>query len=83
VIRPEEAELISETRLGRVLIDEVAARRGVDPAVLRMRRRRAEMAVVAALREGLLDGVALTSKPGRSRTAQTIQSSAHHRPNGQ
>jgi hypothetical protein len=65
VIRSEEAELISETRLGRVLIDEVAARSGVNPAVLRMRRRRAELAVVAALREGRLEAQPQTAERGR------------------
>jgi hypothetical protein len=49
IIRTDDAELISETRFGRVLIEEVADRRGVDPAALRMRRRRAELAVAQAL----------------------------------
>jgi hypothetical protein len=51
IIRAEDAELISETRFGRVLVEQVAARRGVDAAALRMRRRRAELAVVRALLE--------------------------------
>jgi hypothetical protein len=48
VISDEQAELISATRLGRVLVEDLAARHGVDASVLRMRRRRGELAVVRA-----------------------------------
>jgi hypothetical protein len=51
----EQVELISATRLGYELIDDIAARRGVDASVLRMRRRRGELAVAAALQAGRLD----------------------------
>jgi hypothetical protein len=51
----EQAELISATRLGYELIDEIAARQGVAASVLRMRRRRGELAVAAALQAGRLD----------------------------
>jgi hypothetical protein len=56
IIRREDAELISETRFGRVLVEQVAARQGVDPAALRMRRRRAELAVVRALASNAVMG---------------------------
>jgi hypothetical protein len=49
IIDADQAELISATRLGRVLIEDLAARAGVDPSVIRMRRRRAELALVRAL----------------------------------
>jgi len=55
VITPEQAELISATRLGRVLVEDIAARRGLEPSVLRMRRRRAELKVLRALSAGRLD----------------------------
>jgi hypothetical protein len=55
VISAEQAELISATRLGRVLVEDLAARRGLDASVLRMRRRRAELAVVRALADGSLE----------------------------
>jgi len=55
VIDTEQAELISATRLGRVLVEEIAARRGMQPSVLRMRRRRAELKVLRALSMGRLD----------------------------
>jgi hypothetical protein len=58
VIRPEDAQLISQTRFGRVLIEQIAGQRGIEPAALRMRRRRAELKVVQALAEGLLSGFA-------------------------
>jgi hypothetical protein len=51
----EQAELISATRLGYELIDDIAARQGVAASVLRMRRRRGELAVAAALQAGRLD----------------------------
>ena len=49
VINADQAELISATRLGRVLVEDLAAGAGVDASVMRMRRRRAELAVVRAL----------------------------------
>jgi hypothetical protein len=51
----EQVELISATRLGHELIDDIAARQGIDASVLRMRRRRGELAVAAALQAGRLD----------------------------
>jgi hypothetical protein len=52
VITAHQAELISATRLGDTLIDDLATQRGLDPSVLRMRRRRAELTVAARLRSG-------------------------------
>jgi hypothetical protein len=57
VINADDAELISQTRFGRVLVEQIAAHTGVDAATLRMRRRRAELKVVRALTEGILTGV--------------------------
>ena len=51
----EQVGLISATRLGHELIDDIAARQGVEASVLRMRRRRGELAVAAALQANLLD----------------------------
>jgi hypothetical protein len=51
----EQADLISATRLGHELIDDIAARQGVDASVLRMRRRRGELAIQAVLNAGLID----------------------------
>jgi hypothetical protein len=64
VISAEQAELISATRLGRVLLEEVAARRGIPASVLRMRRRRGELALLRALSTNGLD-----PGPGAARTA--------------
>ena len=54
-ISAEQAELISATRLGDELIEQIAAGRGVSAQVLRMRRRRGELALAAAIRQGHLD----------------------------
>jgi hypothetical protein len=54
-ISSEQAELISATRLGDQLIEQIAAQRGLTPSVLRMRRRRCELALAAAIRQGHLD----------------------------
>ena len=74
IITVDEAELISCTRFGRVMVEQLAAQHGEDPAALRMRRRRAEKKVVRALTEGLLSGMASSTtslkprrrSPGRS-----------------
>ena len=67
IITADEAELISRTRLGRVMVEQLAARNGEDPAALRMRRRRAERKVVRALAEGLLSGIALDATFAKKR----------------
>jgi hypothetical protein len=58
IIGADDAELISQTRLGRVLVEQIAAERGIDAAALRMRGRRAELKVVRALTDGRLSGTA-------------------------
>jgi DNA-directed RNA polymerase specialized sigma24 family protein len=52
LITAEQAELIGATRFGGVLVEQLAAEAGVSAPVLRMRRRRAERVVVAALDRG-------------------------------
>jgi hypothetical protein len=54
VIDAVDGELILVTRLQRVPLRTVAGWLGVDEQVLRMRRRRAEQALVEALHAGLL-----------------------------
>lgn len=66
-ITTEQSELISATRLDRELIDQIAARQGVDASVLRMRRRRGELALVEAMRSGHLDPARPTPKRLRRR----------------
>ena len=44
------------TRLDRVPVEVVAARAGLEPAVARMRRVRAERALVTAIQRGDLSG---------------------------
>jgi hypothetical protein len=61
LITPEAAELISATRFGDTLIEQLAAEKGVTASVLRMRRRRAERAVAAAVVRGDLSGPVRTS----------------------
>jgi hypothetical protein len=58
VISAEAAELISATRFGDALIEQLAAEQGVTASSLRMRRRRAERAVAAAVQRGDLSGPA-------------------------
>jgi hypothetical protein len=52
LITDEAAELISATRFGDTLIEQLAAEQGITPAALRMRRRRAERTVAAAVTRG-------------------------------
>ncbi|WP_240762248.1 hypothetical protein [Micromonospora sp. HM134] len=56
LITGEAAELISATRFGDALIEQLAVERGVTAAALRMRRRRAERVVAAAVVRGDLSG---------------------------
>jgi hypothetical protein len=56
LISAEAAELISATRFGHALIEQLAADMGVTAQVLRMRRRRAERVVAAAILRGDLSG---------------------------
>ncbi|WBB69128.1 hypothetical protein [Micromonospora sp. WMMD812] len=52
LITTEAAELISATRFGDALIEHLAAEMGVAASALRMRRRRAERVVAAAVTRG-------------------------------
>jgi hypothetical protein len=52
IITGAQAELIGATRLGGVLIEQLAAEAGVSAPVLRMRRRRAERRLVSAMMLG-------------------------------
>ena len=54
IITDTQAELISCTRLGDVLIEQIAAECGQPGSVVRMRRKRAERKLVAALQRGEL-----------------------------
>ena len=54
IITQRQADLIGETRLGDVLVEQIAAERGVAPSVIRMRRKRAERSLVEALARGTL-----------------------------
>lgn len=58
LITTEAAELISSTRFGDALIEQLAAEQGVPAPVLRMRRRRAERVVAAAVHRGDLSDTA-------------------------
>jgi hypothetical protein len=49
VITHAQADLIGATRLGDVLVEQIAAEQGVAPSVIRMRRRRTERTLVKAL----------------------------------
>jgi hypothetical protein len=70
VITSDQAQLISATRFGRVFLHDLAAAEGVDASVLRMRRRRSELAVVKALAAGELDGNTFRATSRRTRTSQ-------------
>ncbi|NHO84950.1 hypothetical protein [Micromonospora sp. CMU55-4] len=56
LITPDTAELISATRFGDTLIEHLASEQGVTAPALRMRRRRAEHLVAAAVSRGDLSG---------------------------
>ncbi|MFY1623612.1 hypothetical protein ACN268_10430 [Micromonospora sp. WMMD735] len=63
LITGEAAELISVTRFGDALIEQLAVERGVTAAALRMRRRRAERVVAAAVIRGdLSSGVCMSGR---------------------
>lgn len=69
LITAEAAELISATRFGDALIEQLAAERGVTASVLRMRRRRAERVVAAAVTRGDLSGA---MRPPAQRAAAAV-----------
>jgi hypothetical protein len=57
LITHESAELISATRFGDALIEQLAAEQSTTASALRMRRRRAERVVAAAVIRGDLSGL--------------------------
>ncbi|MFI9531154.1 hypothetical protein [Micromonospora rosaria] len=61
LISADSAELISATRFGDALIEHLAADQGVTAPALRMRRRRAERIVAAAVVRGDLSGPVASS----------------------
>jgi len=52
ILTQDQADLIGSTRLGDVLIEQIAAEHAVDGAAIRMRRKRAERQLVTALNRG-------------------------------
>jgi hypothetical protein len=58
IITRAQADLIGATRLGQVLVEQIAAEHGVPASVIRMRRKRAERTLVRALTSGDLNEVA-------------------------
>ena len=69
IITAEQAELIGATRLGGTLVEQLAAEQGVSGPVLRMRRRRAELQLAAALQRGEVSGVVLRARFAHNRDA--------------
>jgi hypothetical protein len=56
VLTPAQAELIGRNRLEGVPLSQIAAEQGIGHSALCMRRKRAETALAAAIRGGLLAG---------------------------
>ncbi len=69
LITADAAELISATRFGDALIEHLAAEQGVTASALRMRRRRAERVVAAAVVRGDLSGPIRSSGHRETATA--------------
>jgi hypothetical protein len=70
ILTSAEADLIGDTRIGDVLIEQLADEQGLSGQILRMRRQRAERVLVRALRRGELSGVLIGAAPGRDRATQ-------------
>jgi hypothetical protein len=70
LITADAAELISATRFGDALIEQLATEKGVTASVLRMRRRRAERVVAAAITRGDVSEVALRARFTEDRSAE-------------
>jgi hypothetical protein len=64
VITQDQADLIASTRLGDILIEQIAAECGEPSAVIRMRRKRAERKLVTALHRGDVSVVLHTALTG-------------------
>jgi hypothetical protein len=63
VITAAQADLIGSTRLGDVLVEQIAAEHGVAASVIRMRRKRAERTLVKALTRGELSTARPATRP--------------------
>lgn len=70
IITADEAALIGDTRLGEVLVEELAARHGVTAPVLRMRRHRAEHRLLTALSRGRVSDIRLAVPATRDPAAR-------------
>jgi len=62
IITDAQAELIGSTRLGDVLIEQIAAECGRPGSVVRMRRKRAERKLVAAVQRGETSGAVVGAR---------------------
>jgi hypothetical protein len=84
VITAEQAALIGETRLGEVLVEQLADEQGVSAPVLRMRRQRAEQALLAALSRGSVGDLVRPARPGRDGPVQLhrLSGTACQKPEG-
>jgi hypothetical protein len=82
VITAYEADLIGETRLGGVLVEQLADQQGLSAPVLRMRRQRAERKLVPALSRGQVGDVVLGATPTRDPSAQARLDGVSTRPSG-
>jgi hypothetical protein len=78
IITDSDAELISRTRLGRELLEQVAAERDEDPATLRFDRRRAEMKVVGAIAANVLSGLEPRAGTGIARRPRRARGMKRH-----
>jgi hypothetical protein len=63
IITQPQADLIGATRLGGILVEQIAAEQGVSASVIRMRRKRAERTLIKALLHGDLGNIC--AAPGR------------------
>jgi hypothetical protein len=70
VLTRYQAALIGDTRIGEVLIEQLADEQGLSAPVLRMRRHRAERVLLRSLGRGDLSGVVLGATPTRDRATQ-------------
>jgi hypothetical protein len=70
IITRAQADLIGATRLGDVLVEQIAAEQGVCPSVIRMRRKRAERRLVRALAHGELSGRSSVPEPRQPASAR-------------
>jgi hypothetical protein len=70
ILTAEQAALIGDTRLGDVLIEQLADQQHLSAPVLRMRRQRAERALVQALTHGDLNRTRARATPTRDRATQ-------------